>query len=159
MSRIESHNSSSPLFLYVAYQAPHFPIMKPPAAYLKMYSGPQHASMRRRGALNRPATISALDAGVGEIVASLKRSGLWENSVLLFSTDNGGPVPASSNLPLRGTKESLYEGGVRGVALLAGGALALSARQPLPRQYNQYVASSLEPRVLLMLILQVDLHH
>ena len=54
--------------------------------------------------VNRPATISALDAGVGEIVASLKRSGLWENSVLLFSTDNGGPVPASSNLPLRGTK-------------------------------------------------------
>ena len=140
MSRIENHNRSSPLFLYVAYQAPHAPIMEPPGPYLKMYSGPQHNSMRRRGALNRPATISALDAGVGKIVASLKRAGLWENSVLLFSTDNGGPVPASSNLPLRGTKESLYEGGVRGVALLAGGALPLPTRQEQPRQYNQYVA-------------------
>ena len=107
VSRIESHNSSSPLFLYVAYQAPHFPIMEPPATYLKMYSGPQHNSMRRRGALNRPATISALDAGVGQIVAALKRSGLWKDSVLLFSTDNGGPVPGSSNLPLRGNKEDI----------------------------------------------------
>ena len=111
MTRILSHNSSSPLFLYVAYQAPHFPLMEPPAAYLDLYSGPQHSSMRRRGALNRPATISALDAGVGQIVAALKKAGLLEDSVLLFSTDNGGPLEASSNLPLRGTKESVYEAG------------------------------------------------
>ena len=108
---------------------------------------------------NKLAQSLAKTGRYSQAVASLKRSGLWENSVLLFSTDNGGPVPASSNLPLRGTKESLYEGGVRGVALLAGGALPLSTRQSQPRQYNQYVASSLQPRVLLILMLQVDLHH
>ena len=48
---------------------------------------------------------------------------MLENSVILFSTDNGGAVESSSNKPLRGNKESVYEGGVRGVGLLAGGAL------------------------------------
>ena len=60
---------------------------------------------------------------------SLKRSGLWENSVVLFSTDNGGSVPSTSNLPLKGSKESVYEGGVRGVALLTGGILNFSHHQ------------------------------
>ena len=58
MSRIESHNSSTPLFLYVAYQAPHGPIMEPPATYLDMYRGQKYNSARRRGAINRHATIS-----------------------------------------------------------------------------------------------------
>ena len=58
VSRIKSHNSSTPLFLYVAYQAPHGPIMEPPATYLNMYSSPQYNSVRRRGAVNRHATIS-----------------------------------------------------------------------------------------------------
>ena len=49
---------------------------------------------------------------------------MYEDSVILFSTDNGGGVADSdSNLPLRGHKESLYEGGVRGLGLLAGGVL------------------------------------
>ena len=58
VSRIESHNASSPLFLYVAFQAPHGPIMTPPRTYLDMYSSPQYNTVRRRGALNRHATVS-----------------------------------------------------------------------------------------------------
>ena len=54
---------------------------------------------------------------------SLKVTGLYEDSVILFSTDNGGGVERSSNLPLKGDKESVYEGGVRGVGVVAGGAL------------------------------------
>ena len=60
MSRIESHNSSLPLFLYVAYQAPHGPIMEPPATYLDLYREPLYNSVRRRGAVNRHATISVM---------------------------------------------------------------------------------------------------
>ena len=58
VSRIESHNSSSPLFLYVAFQAPHGPIMKPPATYLNMYQGTLHRHLWHRGSLNRHATVS-----------------------------------------------------------------------------------------------------
>ena len=66
---------------------------------------------------------------MGKIVSSLKRSGLWENSVVLFSTDNGGSVLSTSNLPLKGSKESVYEGGVRGVAALSGGLVTASHHQ------------------------------
>jgi len=114
---IESHNSSSgPLFLYVAFQSAHGPISKPPQEYLDLYRNirisPHH--------LNRAATITALDAGIGRIVKSLKSTGLYKNSIILFSTDNGGSVEGYSNRPLKGNKEMLYEGGVRGVALVTG---------------------------------------
>ena len=78
---------------------------------------------------------------MGEIVASLKRSGLWEDSVVLFSTDNGGSVPSTSNLPLKGSKESVYEGGVRGVALLSGGMVSVSHRQSNQSVSTPYVYS------------------
>ena len=62
----------------------------------------------------------ALDAGVGVIEAALRARGLYRDTVILFSTDNGG-AGGVSNLPLRGHKESLYQGGVRGVAWVGGG--------------------------------------
>ena len=107
---IENHNQNESLFLYVAYQAPHGPIQSPPQLYRNMYGGglPDYK-------IDRLATLSALDAGVGAIVESLRSSGLYDNSVIIFSTDNGGAVPSLSNLPLRGDKEQVYEGGVRGV--------------------------------------------
>ena len=69
MTRIESHNSSTPLFLYVAYQAPHGPIMEPPPTYLNMYEGPQYNSLRRSGAVNRRATISVIKMKLCSFVA------------------------------------------------------------------------------------------
>ena len=85
---------------------------------------------------------------------SLERTGMLENSVILFSTDNGGAVESSSNKPLRGNKESVYEGGVRGVGLLAGGALP-----PLQsHQSDQSVRSFLSAESQ-YLHLQAHLHH
>ena len=72
--------------------------------------------------------VQALDAGVGHIVDSLMSVGLYDDSLLLFSTDNGGAVRGFSNLPLKGDKEQLYEGGVRGVALVTGGVIPRGQR-------------------------------
>ena len=58
-----------------------------------------------------------MDAGVQKIVNALKMADLYENSVIVFSTDNGGPTEAS-NFPFRGVKEQLYEGGIRGLAFV-----------------------------------------
>ena len=59
--------------------------------------------------------FQALDTGVGKVVEALKAAGLYNNSIIVFSTDNGGVKTKSSNYPLRGAKESVSEGGVRGV--------------------------------------------
>ena len=59
---------------------------------------------------------------MGRVVAALQRAGLWRDTVMLFTTDNGAsPNHGGSNWPLRGVKHSLWEGGVRGAAFLAGG--------------------------------------
>ena len=71
------------------------------------------------------AMLVALDEAVGQVVDSLKEVGEYENTVIVFTTDNGGSVShASSNLPLRGTKGTLWEGGTRGPAFVHSPLLA-----------------------------------
>ena len=65
--------------------------------------------------------LQALDTGVGKVVDALKAAGLYNNSIIIFSTDNGGVKTSSSNFPLRGAKESVLEGGVRGVGWVGWG--------------------------------------
>jgi len=112
---IAKHDQQNPLFLYLAYQAPHGPIMEPPEQYRSPYVNKRLSSLR---SLHMASTITALDSGIGKVYDALKEYGLYENSVIIFSTDNGGSVTSSSNLPLKGNKEQLYEGGVRGVGFV-----------------------------------------
>ena len=67
--------------------------------------------------------VSALDESVRQIVTTLKRKGLYDNSIIIFTTDNGAAAggldaSAGSNYPLRGAKNTLWEGGVRGVGFV-----------------------------------------
>ena len=67
--------------------------------------------------------VSALDESVRQIVTTLKKKGLYDNSIIIFTTDNGGAAggldaSAGSNYPLRGAKNTLWEGGVRGVGFV-----------------------------------------
>ena len=73
--------------------------------------------------------VQALDTGVGAVVSALKSAGLYDNSVVVFTTDNGGAVVKTSNQPLRGSKEQLYEGGVRGVGFVNSPLLRKPARE------------------------------
>ena len=66
-------------------------------------------------AVYRAAAVTALDTGVGRVVDALQAAGLYDNTLIVFSTDNGGAA-AASNFPLKEMKNTLYEGGVRGVA-------------------------------------------
>lgn len=108
---IEENNPSQPLFLYVPYNAVHGPYQVPDR-YKKGY---EHLQGNR---LQMAGMLTALDEGVGRIVAALEEKGMRENTLFIYSSDNGGvgPNKITSNGPLRGGKGSVYEGGVRAVA-------------------------------------------
>ena len=67
--------------------------------------------------------VASLDESVRQLVTTLKRKRLYDNTVIIFTTDNGAAaggldMSAGSNFPLRGVKNTLWEGGVRGVAFV-----------------------------------------
>jgi arylsulfatase A-like enzyme len=106
----ERASRRDPFFLYLAYNAPHVPV-QPPANYLER-------AKRRIPGDDRRARLAALiehmDTGIGRVVAALKETGAYENTLIVFTSDNGGQVSAgASNGPLRGAKEDVYEGGIR----------------------------------------------
>ncbi|MDO8540895.1 MAG: arylsulfatase [Opitutaceae bacterium] len=103
---IEAHGGQRPIFLYVAFNAPHTPLQAT-EPYLARYA--KLPEKRRAYA----AMVTQMDDAVGRVVAALDRKRLRENTLIVFSSDNGGNLPAASNSPLRDQKGSVYEGGVR----------------------------------------------
>lgn len=104
-------SNDKPFFLYLAYNAPHFPI-EPPAEWLRRVTE-RIPGMELKRAMNA-AFVEHLDNGIGRVLAALKESGLEEDTVVVFSSDNGGALEyAQSNAPWRDGKQSHYDGGLR----------------------------------------------
>ena len=97
-----------PLFLYVPFNGVHGPFQAP-EAYLKPY--PELKGNRQKLA----GMLAAIDEAVGKIEDALRQAGRLENTLIVFSGDNGGPPPGD-NTPLRDHKGSIFEGGVRSAA-------------------------------------------
>lgn len=121
---IEEQTDDEPFFMYMAHLAVHAPYQAP-QEYIDRYSDIEDKYRRIYAAMT-----TAMDDSVGEVLAALDRKGLRDNTLVLFLSDNGGiagfdptvakatgdkPAPAD-NTPFRGSKSSLYEGGVRSAA-------------------------------------------
>ena len=147
----------APLFLYLPFQAAHSP-REAPDLLQRRYASFDGCQAYRNGPLHPggghdyvagggkgcaycacerlvvSATVSGLDDAVGNITNTLKSTGLWAATVLVFSGDNGGPQMLSHwNAGLRGGKWTWFEGGIRPCAFITSPLLPAAARG---RWYN-----------------------
>lgn len=111
-SRAEPARNGQPFFLYLAYNAPHVPI-QPPAEWLRRVKEREPGLDDRRARM--VALLEHLDEGIGKVLAALRDNGLERDTLVIFTSDNGGQVNAGANVgpANRGTKGTMYEGGLR----------------------------------------------
>lgn len=103
--------NKNPFFLYLAYNAPHFPV-QPKEEWLTKVQKREPGISERRAKL--VALIEHLDDGIGKVIQTLKANGLYENTLIIFLSDNGGHLEdGANNGNLRDGKQSVYEGGIR----------------------------------------------
>jgi arylsulfatase A-like enzyme len=111
------YETGRPFFLYLAHHAVHTPI-EAKAPMVEKYRARMRPGMHHQNAAYA-AMVQSLDESVGRVQADLERRGLADNTVIIFTSDNGGYInrygsqTVTSNYPLRSGKGSLYEGGVR----------------------------------------------
>ena len=152
--------AAGPLFLYYASHAPHTPMQMPQFQLDKML----HVKDLSLTGQGYAAMVAVADQALGNLTATLREQGLWDRTLLIFMSDNGGPIyddnwrgtggcpdrdrpgmtgplgrepyrstcldfgGAASNHPLKGGKESFWEGGVRVAAFAAGGFIPAAER-------------------------------
>ncbi|QHI39242.1 Arylsulfatase [Kordia antarctica] len=104
----ESAKKDSPFFLFMSYNAPHTPLEA------KEEDMALYANIKDKKRRTYAAMVHAVDRGVGELVAQLKASGEYENTLIVFLSDNGGRTDrGGTNYPLKEGKGSVFEGGFR----------------------------------------------
>ena len=100
MRLIHAHDKATPFFMYFALHNTHSPFQAPhrfQALYEHQSSWPLEQTFN--------AMVSVVDESVGNVTKALKSTGMWDNSVVVWMTDNGAPVQAGgSNKPLKGGK-------------------------------------------------------
>jgi arylsulfatase A-like enzyme len=107
----ERSRSKVPFFLFLAFNAPHFPI-EPPAQWLDRVRQRQPGLDEKRA--RNVAFVEHLDDAIGKVLAALDETGLDKSTLVVFTSDNGGSLPhAQNNHVWRDGKQSHYDGGLR----------------------------------------------
>jgi arylsulfatase A-like enzyme len=103
--------NQQPFCLSITYNAPHTPI-QPPEEWFQKIKSRENGIEEKRAKL--VALIEHLDAGVGKVIKTLEETGLDKNTLVIFTSDNGGQLNVGANNGgLRDGKQSMYEGGIR----------------------------------------------
>ena len=101
-----SDHADKPLFMYFSFPTVHTPLEAPTEEIEKFDDSNELRKIVK-------AMIKVTDDVISQVVTALKDNGMYDNSVIMFSSDNGGQNGLSLNKPLRGSKSSVWEGGVR----------------------------------------------
>jgi arylsulfatase A len=120
---IEKHKNR-PFFCYVPFNAPHMasnlerprPGVQAPVEYIRAKYGSydlKDANTRRARRMRYMAAVTYVDDAIGQIMNTLAKHGLRDNTIVIFFSDNGGSGSAADNGPLRGGKSQTFEGGLR----------------------------------------------
>ena len=108
-------NAENPFFLMLSHYAVHTPLQGKPDKVAKYEAVPE---TKRQGKPAYAAMVESVDDSVGRVTGVLRELGLEENTLVIFTSDNGGFAGATSNSPLRANKGSNYEGGLRVPAVI-----------------------------------------
>ncbi len=103
-------NHRKPFFLFISHAAPHFPFQGPKDREKQVE--PKKKSWQLGDRESYIAMVEHMDLGIGEVLKELDKQSLRENTLVIFSSDNGGDVHAR-NTPFSGGKSSIQEGGIR----------------------------------------------
>jgi arylsulfatase I/J len=130
---IKDHDPSTPLFLFYSSHLAHLPLQVPDQwiqkfAHMKNQNNctpEKHWNCRR----NYRASVNMLDEIIHNVTKLFQKKGMWDDTVMVFMGDNGASFyEGASNFPLRGTKDTWWEGGIRTPAFVGGGYLPEAAR-------------------------------
>ena len=126
--RFMEKNKDDPFFLYLAYHAVHHPF-QPKPELLQKYEQKARSGADRRN-IEYAATVEAVDQNIARLDTALAELGLKENTIVVFTSDNGGN--RQNVAPLNGSKGSLYEGGLRVPAAIWGSGIRSSHTSETP---------------------------
>lgn len=128
-----AHDVAAPFYMYLAFMAVHDGCgdyaeflnlgKQAPKATVDLYGTTVLDTYKVAGAM-----YTELDSGIQVVIDALKTNSMWENTVLIFVSDNGGPLDHCTNEPLRGGKHTFFEGGVRVMAFVSGPLIPASRR-------------------------------
>lgn len=112
---IQSLDKNEPMFMMLAYTAPHVPI-QPPADFLARVKSREPGISDKRAAI--VALIEHMDYNIGKVIDELKKTSRYDNTLIIFVSDNGGQLEyGASNGIFRGEKGNMWEGGIRVAAI------------------------------------------
>ena len=129
---VAAHPATSPLFLFWAPHIVHTPLQVP-QPFLDKFTFMETTDKPSHNRQIYHAMVNFADEAVGNVSKAMKAKGLWDDMLIIFSTDNGGPIynngsAGANNYPLKGGKMNNWEGGIRGNSFISGGFVPAARR-------------------------------